>query len=177
MEEEDYIHSNSTLSSLWCSYSCCNGSKAAAIAALSFSPLSCTHSRSLTTLSLCSQIIASFIGKHGEPLQHICQHGGVNKALNQATISGTNGATTCLVVGYCHKWQYPNTTHQRIVAWWWLVRCWKEGWPRIYFLPCYQCVILFIFDFRNVAEGFWLVLKTGHWLQQLHNRKLVMDYS
>jgi hypothetical protein len=83
---------------------------AAAIAALSFSLLTLTFSLTiLFALSLlCSQIIASFIGKHGEPLQHICQHGGVNKALNQATISGTNGATTCLVVGYCHKWQYPN---------------------------------------------------------------------
>jgi hypothetical protein len=81
---------------------------AAAIAALSFSPLSCTHSRSLSTLSLCSQIIAFFIGKHGEPLQHICQHGGVNKALNHDMNCGTIHASTCLVVGYCHKWQYPN---------------------------------------------------------------------
>ena len=90
------------------------GALAAAAMAARLLPLQLTLSLyshvhfTLSTLSLCSQIIASFIGKHGEPLQHICQHGGVNKALNQATISGTNGATTCLVVGYCHKWQYPN---------------------------------------------------------------------
>jgi hypothetical protein len=41
MEEEDYI---------CCSYSCCNGSKAAAIAALSFSLLTLTFS--LTILSI-----------------------------------------------------------------------------------------------------------------------------
>ena len=52
MEEEDHF----TPSSLWCSNSCCNGSKAAAITALSFSPLSCTHSRS-HSLSALSQII------------------------------------------------------------------------------------------------------------------------
>jgi len=42
----------------------------------------------------CSQIIASFIGKHGEPLQHICQHGGVNKALNHGINYGTIHAST-----------------------------------------------------------------------------------
>jgi hypothetical protein len=47
------LHSNSTPSSHCCTCSYCNGSKAAAIAALSFSPLSCTHSRFLSTL--CSQ--------------------------------------------------------------------------------------------------------------------------
>ena len=47
MEEEDYIHSNSTLSSLWCSCSYYNGSKAAAIAAHSFS----LFSRSLHSLN------------------------------------------------------------------------------------------------------------------------------
>jgi hypothetical protein len=75
-------------------YICCNGSKAAAIAALSFLSILTFSLSAFSTLSICSQIIASFIGKHGEPLQHICQHGGVNKALNHVTISGTNGATT-----------------------------------------------------------------------------------
>ena len=53
MEEKDYI---------CCSYSCCNGSKAAAIAALSFSLLTLTFSHSLQPSLFCSQIIASFIG-------------------------------------------------------------------------------------------------------------------
>jgi len=36
-----------------------------------------------------------FIGKYG-------QHGGANIALKHATNCGMNGATTNLVVGYCH---------------------------------------------------------------------------
>jgi len=50
---------------------------------------------SLHSLPLLSNNYASFIGKYG-------QHGGANKALKHATICGINGATTCLVVGYCH---------------------------------------------------------------------------
>jgi len=96
MEEKDHIHSNST-SSLHTLLP-----MAAAPLSLFFSSL---HSH---TLSLCFQKHVSFICKHGEPLQHICQHGGANKALNHATKCGTNGASICLVVGYCHKWQYPN---------------------------------------------------------------------
>ena len=99
MEEENHIHSNSTPSS----HTLLHIAWVAAPLSLFFSSL---HSH---TLSLCSKKHASFIGKHGGPLQHICQHGGANKALNHATKCGTNGASTCLVVGYCHKWQYPNS--------------------------------------------------------------------
>jgi len=50
MEEKDYI---------CCSYSCCNGSKAAAIAALSFSLLLRSHSHVLTfSLSALSTILS-----------------------------------------------------------------------------------------------------------------------
>ena len=51
MEEEDYIHSTllPTLTHSCCS--CCNGSKAAAIAALSFSQLTLTFSL-LSSLTL-----------------------------------------------------------------------------------------------------------------------------
>jgi hypothetical protein len=94
--EEDHL----TPSSLWCSYSCCNGSKAAAIAALSF--LSILTFTLFNPLLFCSQIIASFIGKHSNLLQHSCQIRWDKQALKYATICGINGATTCLVVGYCH---------------------------------------------------------------------------
>ena len=66
----------------------------------SCSLLSCTHSRLLS--QFCSQIIASFIGKHGNLLQHSCQIWWDKQALKYATICGINGATTNLVVGYCH---------------------------------------------------------------------------
>jgi hypothetical protein len=90
-EEEDYITllNSSTLSSC----SCCHCSS------LSLHSLAHTH---VLSLSLCSKKHDSFIGKYGEPLQHTCQSWWDKKALNHATISGTNGATTCLVVGYCH---------------------------------------------------------------------------
>jgi len=93
--EEDH----STPSSLWCSYSCCNDSKAAAIAALSFSPLSCTHSRSLSLifLSNISLLYRHFMVNMEGPI-----------ALKHGMNCGTIHASTCLVVGYCHKWQYPN---------------------------------------------------------------------
>jgi len=55
-----------------------------------------SHVLTLSTLSFCSHKYASFIGKYG-------QHGGANKALKHATICGINGATTCIVVGYCHQ--------------------------------------------------------------------------
>ena len=74
----------------------------------SSSPSSLFSSHTHVLSHLLSQNHASFIGKYGEPLQHTCQSWWDKKALNHATISGTNGATTCLVVGYCHKWQYPN---------------------------------------------------------------------
>jgi hypothetical protein len=87
-------------------YICCNGSKAAAIAALSFLSilsllftLSFSHvlfSTLSSTLSFCSHKYASFIGKYG-------QHWWDKEALKHATICGINGATTCLVVGYCHQ--------------------------------------------------------------------------
>jgi len=103
MEEEDHIHSNSTPSSHTLLHMAVGLlPMVAAPLSLFFSSL---HSH---TLSLCSKKHASFIGKHGEPLQHICQHGGANKALNHATKCGINSASTCLVVGYCNKWQYPN---------------------------------------------------------------------
>jgi len=60
----------------------------------------------LSTLShFALQNHASFIGKYDELLQHICQHGGDNKALKHATNCGTNVASTKpqLVVGYYHK--------------------------------------------------------------------------
>jgi hypothetical protein len=74
-------------------YICCNDSKAAAIAALSFFSI---LTFSLSTLSFCSHKYASFIGKYG-------QHWWDKEALKHATICGINGATTCLVVGYCHQ--------------------------------------------------------------------------
>jgi len=43
-------------------YICCNGSKAAAIAALSFLSILTFSLSAFSSLSLCSQIIASFIG-------------------------------------------------------------------------------------------------------------------
>jgi hypothetical protein len=48
---------------------------------------------------LLSQNHASFIGKYGELLQHICQHGGDNKAIEHATNCGTNVASTKLSGG------------------------------------------------------------------------------
>jgi len=80
---------------------------AAAPLSLFFSSL---HSHTLS--QFCSQIIASFIGKHGNLLQHSCQIWWDKQALKYVTICGIKGATTCLVVGYHHllsgKWQYPN---------------------------------------------------------------------
>jgi len=103
MEEEDHF----TQTQLPLLPHCCTRQQAAALGSPSLSLL---FSHVLFSApSLCSQIIASFIGKHGEPLQHICQHGGVNKALNHGMNCGTIHASTCLVVGYCHKWQYPNS--------------------------------------------------------------------
>jgi hypothetical protein len=43
-------------------YICCNGSKAAAIAALSFFSILTFSLSTFSSLSLCSQIIAFFIG-------------------------------------------------------------------------------------------------------------------
>jgi len=65
MEEEDYIHSNSTPSSHYYTCSCCIDNKATAIAAL----LSCSHSLSL---NFCSQIMPLFIGINGreEAIDH-----------------------------------------------------------------------------------------------------------
>jgi len=72
---------------------------AAAIAALSFSPLSCTHSRSLSLifLSNISLLYRHFMVNMEGPI-----------ALKHGMNCGTIHASTCLVVGYCHKWQYPN---------------------------------------------------------------------
>ena len=80
MEEEDHIHSNSTLSSYTLLYI------AAAPISLFFSSL---HSHTLS--HLLSNNYASFIGKYGH-------HWWDKKALKHATICGINGATTCLVV-------------------------------------------------------------------------------
>jgi hypothetical protein len=55
-----------------------------------------SHVLTLSTLSFCSHKYASFIGKYG-------QHWWDKEALKHATICGINGATTCLVVGYCHQ--------------------------------------------------------------------------
>jgi len=66
---------------------------AAAIAALSFLSILTFF---LSTLSFCSHKHASFIGKYD-------QHGGADKALKHATNCGASDASTCLVVGYCHK--------------------------------------------------------------------------
>jgi len=110
MEEEDHIHSNSTPSSHTLLH------MAAGLLPMAAAPLSLFFSSLHShTLSLCSQKHASFIGKHGEPLQHICQHGRANKALNHATKCGINVASTCLV-GYCHKWQYPNKQYMRKIS-------------------------------------------------------------
>jgi len=68
-----------------------------------------SHVHSLQPSLFCSQIIASFIGKHDNLLQHSCQIRWDKQALKYATICGINGATTCLVVGIATKWQYPNT--------------------------------------------------------------------
>ena len=67
-EEEDYITllNSSTLSSR----SCCNGSKAAAIAALSFSQLFCTNS--LHSLHFASHIMPLFIGISWQLLHLFC---------------------------------------------------------------------------------------------------------
>jgi hypothetical protein len=51
---------------------------------------------------LLSNNYASFIGKYG-------QHWWDKEALKHGMNCGTIHASTCLVVGYCHKWQYPNT--------------------------------------------------------------------
>jgi hypothetical protein len=48
MEEEDYIHSTLLPALTHCCCSCCNGSKAAAIAALSLSLYSFTHTHVLS---------------------------------------------------------------------------------------------------------------------------------
>jgi len=71
---------------------------AAAPLSLFFSSLHVlTHSlHSLNSLIFCSHKYASFIGKYG-------QHWWDKEALKHATICGINGATTCLVVGYCHQ--------------------------------------------------------------------------
>ena len=57
--------------------------------------LSSSRHFTLCTLTFCSHKYASFIGKHG-------QHWEANKAIKHATNCGTSGASTCLVVGYCH---------------------------------------------------------------------------
>jgi hypothetical protein len=81
MEEKDYIHSTQLPAHFCCS--CCNDSKAAAIAAAAMTArllplqlfslsLYSLHTLTLSlTLSLCSHKHASFIGKHGELLQHM----------------------------------------------------------------------------------------------------------
>jgi len=97
MEEEDHIHSTQLTNSHYCSCNCCNGSKAAAIAALSFSLLFYTHSRFL--YHLLSQNYASFIGINGKLLQHTCQSWWDKKALKHATNYGTNVASTKLTGG------------------------------------------------------------------------------
>ena len=68
MEEEDHIHSTLLPAHTHSCCSCCNGSRAAAHGSSSSFSLLLFSSRShtLSALSLCSQIIASFIGKHGE---------------------------------------------------------------------------------------------------------------
>ena len=87
MEEEDYIHSTQ-LPAL--THFCCSSSFF-----LSYSLHTLTFSHS----HLLSQNHASFIGKYGELLQHICQHGGDNKAIEHATNCGTNVASTKLSGG------------------------------------------------------------------------------
>jgi hypothetical protein len=90
MEEEDHF----TQTQLPLLSHCCTRQQAAALGSPSLSLL---FSHVLfSTLSFCSQIITSFIGKYG-------QHWWDNEALKHATICGINGATTFLVVGYCHQ--------------------------------------------------------------------------
>ena len=74
--------------------SCCHGQQS-----FLFSFSSLFHTLMLfSTLTICSHIIASFIGKYGNLLQHSCQNGDLNHATNY----GISGATIKLVVGYCH---------------------------------------------------------------------------
>jgi len=89
MEEEDYIYSNSTPGSHTLLH------MAAGLLPLLFLSSSLHFTFSLT-LSFALKKHASFIGKYG-------QHGGANKALKHATNCGNSGASTYLVVGYCHK--------------------------------------------------------------------------
>jgi hypothetical protein len=92
MEEEDHIHSNSTPSSHTLLHI------AAGLLPMAAAPLSLFFSslHSHTLSHLLSNNYASFIGKYG-------QHWWDKEALKHATICGINGATTCLVVGYCHQ--------------------------------------------------------------------------
>jgi len=91
MEEEDYILSNSTLSSL-------AALAAAAIAALFlFHSLANTHVLSLIFFSNINLLYRHFMVNMEGPI-----------ALKHGMNCGTIHASTCLVVGYCHKWQYPN---------------------------------------------------------------------
>jgi hypothetical protein len=79
MEEEDYIHSTLLQALTHC---CCNS------LFLSYSLHTLTFS-----LSLSLQNHASFIGKYGELLQHIFQHGGDNKAIKHGTNGGIKYST------------------------------------------------------------------------------------
>ena len=93
MEEEDYIHSNSTPSSHTLLHI------AAGLLPMAAAPLSLFFS------SLHSHIFLSNISL-------LYRHFMVNMegpiALKHGMNCGTIHASTCLVVGYCHKWQYPN---------------------------------------------------------------------
>ena len=107
MEEEDYIHSNSTPSS-----PCCT------LQLFTFS-LGLSH----FALSLSSD--ASIIGINVKLFQHIFQHGGDKKAIKYGINHATNYASTLyqvgdelshlykVKVGYLpQQWQYPNSlTH------------------------------------------------------------------
>ena len=109
MEEKDYIHSNSTLSSPCCTCNCCNDSKAAVchcISSLSLLVSHILHSHSLTLLSS----DASIIGINGKLLHHIFNMDGTRKPYNMASIMPQ------FMLPFCTKWVISCPT------------CTKLGW-------------------------------------------------
>jgi len=92
VEKEDYIHSTQLINSLAAL------AAAATIAALFlFHSLAHTHVLSLIFLSNISLLYRHFMVNMEGPI-----------ALKHGMNSGTIHASTCLVVGYCHKWQCRN---------------------------------------------------------------------
>ena len=86
MEEEDHFTQTQLPALNCCTCSCCNGSKAAALAALFLSTLlhTLTFSHSLNPLTLLSQNHASFIGIHGI-FSTMAAHGLIHLSMVGAT--------------------------------------------------------------------------------------------